>query len=664
MVKSRKKILSFILVFALCLTAFGAMPMAASAAAPGVTTVEIDGQTASGGIVSTEVEVEGDIVIKFDEAITDKSGGTVKINDGTTDVPLLGGTWDPADKEYTVPYGPLVDDTAHSLIIAGYKGADGVMTETTVTFTTKQDVTPPTMTIDPADDATNVDIRGNIVITFDEPVAVSDDPFALKESAGNAHAVTAAGLDADDKVYTLNYAGLKFNTEYALSVDETKIEDKAKTPNQLAAFSDITFTTITTPPAIAVSTTVPTDGALDVPIEGELVITFDKEVKTEGTVKIGGTATSGALDATDKIYTVTYAALEYSKEYTVDVEGFTDTYDLVMTPASFTFKTEAAPPEPPVVAKVVSVTPLSDAPLTGTLTVKFDKDMSSDGTLLIGGKATTLNWTDSKTATAAYTGLENEKAYEVKLSGFKDVDGLVVDDYTVQLVTIKAPPLPDPTFTVSFNANGGAAVSATLTVKEGGEYGALPKTTRKGYTFSGWFTAKTGGTAVTATTKVATKANHTLYARWKANAYTVKLNVNKGEKLKSASKKVTFGSKIGTLPKPKRLGYKFLGWYTAKTGGKKMTANTVYATAAGDTFYARWNAVYDRGKAARKVAKVAILAKAAKNSKVLGYYKKGTAFIIIKRYKAKGVEYLQVKYKGKAAWVRKSQVTVYKIYPK
>ena len=31
------------------------------------------------------------------------------------------------------------------------------------------------------------------------------------------------------------------------------------------------------------------------------------------------------------------------------------------------------------------------------------------------------------------------------------------------------------------------------------------------------------------------------------------------------------GATIGTLPTPKRTGYKFTGWYTAKTGGKKYT---------------------------------------------------------------------------------------------
>jgi len=45
--------------------------------------------------------------------------------------------------------------------------------------------------------------------------------------------------------------------------------------------------------------------------------------------------------------------------------------------------------------------------------------------------------------------------------------------------------------------------------------GTLPKPTRAGYTFVGWFTAASGGTRVSATTQV--KSNRTVYAHWKRN---------------------------------------------------------------------------------------------------------------------------------------------------
>lgn len=44
--------------------------------------------------------------------------------------------------------------------------------------------------------------------------------------------------------------------------------------------------------------------------------------------------------------------------------------------------------------------------------------------------------------------------------------------------------------------------------------------------------------------------------------------------------------KAGTLPSPARKGYTFTGWYTAKSGGAKVTSATVISKS--QTLYARW----------------------------------------------------------------------------
>ena len=85
------------------------------------------------------------------------------------------------------------------------------------------------------------------------------------------------------------------------------------------------------------------------------------------------------------------------------------------------------------------------------------------------------------------------------------------------------------TYTVTFDANGGTAPApASKQVTYDATYGTLATTTRNGYTFTGWFTAGTGGTQVTSGTTVTTAANHTLYAQWTANAYTVTFDANGG----------------------------------------------------------------------------------------------------------------------------------------
>ena len=53
-------------------------------------------------------------------------------------------------------------------------------------------------------------------------------------------------------------------------------------------------------------------------------------------------------------------------------------------------------------------------------------------------------------------------------------------------------------------------------------------------------------------------------------------------------KLVYYGQTYGELPVPTRTGYAFEGWYTEKTGGTKVTADTVATVLANQTLYAHW----------------------------------------------------------------------------
>ncbi len=141
------------------------------------------------------------------------------------------------------------------------------------------------------------------------------------------------------------------------------------------------------------------------------------------------------------------------------------------------------------------------------------------------------------------------------------------------------------TFTVTFNSNNGSAVTSK-TVTFDSNYGTLTTPTRTGYTFTGWYTAASGGTRVTASTKVTTANNHTLYARWTPKTFTITFNSNGGSTV--ASKTVTYNSTYGTLTSPSRNGFTFQGWYTAASGGTKVTASTKVTITANQTLYAQW----------------------------------------------------------------------------
>ena len=148
-------------------------------------------------------------------------------------------------------------------------------------------------------------------------------------------------------------------------------------------------------------------------------------------------------------------------------------------------------------------------------------------------------------------------------------------------------------YTATFNGNGGGTPSpSTITKTYGSELGTLPSCSRTGYTFLGWYTASSGGTKISSTTKIT--GTVTYYAQWSINSYTLTYNVNGGNAVSPASKSVQYGSAYGTLPTPTRAStaqysYTFAGWYTAATGGTQVTANTTMG-AGNTTIYAHWTA--------------------------------------------------------------------------
>jgi len=141
--------------------------------------------------------------------------------------------------------------------------------------------------------------------------------------------------------------------------------------------------------------------------------------------------------------------------------------------------------------------------------------------------------------------------------------------------------------TVTFAANGGKVSPATRTVASGAAVGTLPVPTLTGYEYVGWFTAKSGGTQITSTTKVT--ANVTYYAHWKAKTYTLSFNaISADAKLATKKKSVRYGGTYGELPSPTLTGFAFVGWFTERSGGTQVQATTKVTTAADHTLFARW----------------------------------------------------------------------------
>ena len=138
-----------------------------------------------------------------------------------------------------------------------------------------------------------------------------------------------------------------------------------------------------------------------------------------------------------------------------------------------------------------------------------------------------------------------------------------------------------PLYVATFNGNGGTVSETSRTLLGGDELGTLPVATRIGYTFNGWYTAASGGSQISASTKMP-NSNVTYYAHWTANTYTLTLNANGGNFGYNdyiRTKSVTYNNAYGTLDTPYRIGYTFIGWYTEPSIG---FSSTYYADSYSD----------------------------------------------------------------------------------
>lgn len=158
---------------------------------------------------------------------------------------------------------------------------------------------------------------------------------------------------------------------------------------------------------------------------------------------------------------------------------------------------------------------------------------------------------------------------------------------TSSVITATTP----PTYTVSYDANGGSGAPGAQT-KTYNVNLTLSSTTpsRTGYIFNGWNTASDySGTTYSSGGTYSTDASVTLYAIWVAASYNLYYDANGGS-VSPSSKLVTYNSTYGTLATPTRSGYTFNGWFTATSGGSQITSSTTYSTASDSTIYAQWTA--------------------------------------------------------------------------
>lgn len=183
------------------------------------------------------------------------------------------------------------------------------------------------------------------------------------------------------------------------------------------------------------------------------------------------------------------------------------------------------------------------------------------------------------------------KAWEIGGTEYK-----VGDSYTVLVDTeIKAlwenSVITPTTYTVTVSNDGNGTASASHAKAAAGTEITLTATPQIGYHFKGWQVESPSGLVITNNKFIMPDTNVEIKAIFEEDAppapteFIVTFDGNGGTP--SVGSMTTTDRKLTSLPSASRSGsYSFYGWYTEKSGGTKITTDTVFHANA--TVYAHW----------------------------------------------------------------------------
>ncbi len=128
----------------------------------------------------------------------------------------------------------------------------------------------------------------------------------------------------------------------------------------------------------------------------------------------------------------------------------------------------------------------------------------------------------------------------------------------------------------------------TIYLELNSKFGALPVAKRDGYEFLGWYDSYEDGNEVTSDTIFSDVNKNEIYTKWKkVSQYTVSFDANGGDEISTVIN-IQNGYTYGDLPNPNKMGYGFLGWFTKKNGGTRISRDDVFNLSYNQVLYAHW----------------------------------------------------------------------------
>ena len=210
------------------------------------------------------------------------------------------------------------------------------------------------------------------------------------------------------------------------------------------------------------------------------------------------------------------------------------------------------------------------------------------------------NGTGTATPSAAAAGTEitlaatPNKGYHFKewqvISGGVTIENnrFTMPDGNVEVKAVFEEDVPAPTeFTITVKTDGNGTASTSHAKAATGTAITLTATPNKGYHFKEWQVIS-GGVTIENDKFTMPSANVEVKAIFEKDApteFTITFDGNGGTP--SVGSMTTTDQKLTSLPSASRSGsYSFDGWYTDKSGGTKITTDTVFS--ANTTVYAHW----------------------------------------------------------------------------